>query len=92
MGCHMGQRGVDKPVVRYVTGEVAQAAHEALRTSRLRDASVRTSSDCQPSGQERGNRAGWHDPTGRLEARPTKARSTFPHLFFHVCPCNEACS
>ena len=35
MGCHMGQRGVDKPVVRYVTGEVAQAAHEALRTREM---------------------------------------------------------
>eukprot|EP00439_Symbiodinium_sp_Y106_P086696 s615_g35.t1 len=35
MGCHMGQRGVDKPVVRYVTGEVAQAAHEALRKGEI---------------------------------------------------------
>ena len=32
VGCHMGQRGVDKPVVRYVSGEVAQGAYESLRT------------------------------------------------------------
>ena len=32
IGCFIGQRGVDKPVVRYVNGEVAQGAYEALRT------------------------------------------------------------
>mmetsp|Transcript_3122 Transcript_3122/g.7263 ORF Transcript_3122/g.7263 Transcript_3122/m.7263 type:complete len:131 (+) Transcript_3122:64-456(+) len=35
IGCHMGQRGVDKPVVRYATGEVAQAVHEALRKGEI---------------------------------------------------------
>lgn len=32
IGCFIGQRGVDKPVVRYINGEVAQGAYEALRT------------------------------------------------------------
>eukprot|EP00434_Breviolum_minutum_P028595 symbB.v1.2.025300.t1/scaffold2445.1/size151041/28 len=35
VGCHMGQRGVDKPVVRYVSGEVAQGAYESLRKGEI---------------------------------------------------------
>lgn len=36
VGCHMGQRGVDKPVVRYVSGEVAQGAYESLRRGKMK--------------------------------------------------------
>lgn len=35
VGCHMGQRGVDKPVVRYASGEVAQGAYQALRKGEI---------------------------------------------------------
>ncbi|CAJ1403836.1 unnamed protein product [Effrenium voratum] len=35
IGCHIGNRGVDKPVVRYVSGEVAQTAHQALRKGEI---------------------------------------------------------
>ena len=38
VGCHMGQRGVDKPVVRYASGEVAQGAYQALRSRTVQSA------------------------------------------------------
>lgn len=38
----MGQRGVDKPVVRYASGEVAQGAYQALRTSTVQSAAFRS--------------------------------------------------
>eukprot|EP00931_Biecheleriopsis_adriatica_P000325 TRINITY_DN100342_c0_g1_i1.p1 TRINITY_DN100342_c0_g1~~TRINITY_DN100342_c0_g1_i1.p1 ORF type:complete len:154 (-),score=23.31 TRINITY_DN100342_c0_g1_i1:76-492(-) len=31
IGCHIGQRGVDRPVVRFSSGEVAQQVHQALQ-------------------------------------------------------------
>mmetsp|Transcript_125396 Transcript_125396/g.250282 ORF Transcript_125396/g.250282 Transcript_125396/m.250282 type:complete len:148 (-) Transcript_125396:105-548(-) len=35
IGCHIGQRGVDKPVVRYPTPESAEAALNALRNRQV---------------------------------------------------------
>ncbi|CAJ1387982.1 unnamed protein product [Effrenium voratum] len=35
VGCHMGSRGVDNPIVRYKTQEFAQAALDALKAGQV---------------------------------------------------------
>ncbi|CAE7343737.1 unnamed protein product [Symbiodinium natans] len=38
VGCHMGARGVDHPIVRYKSQELAQTALDALKAGQARGA------------------------------------------------------